>query len=526
LRVSESAIRATGAAERRVMQMTTTSRRTVLATAAAAAGASALVVAGAAAPAYAAATTDLLPPDQIAHLLRRATFGATPATLAEANRLGVNGWLDQQLNPAAIKDTVCDGVLARLPLASADIAAVRGKLKVHSYDAFKELGRATVARAIWSNRQLLESTVNFFSNVLHIAAPSSGVWDSRADYDKQVIRKHAFGTFADMLKASARHPAMLTYLDNRSSTKAHPNENYARELMELHTVGMIYTEADVKAAARLLTGMTVSSAGTYTYTASKHATGAVSVLGFTHANATAEGGEAASLAFLDHLANHPATATRLMTRLCMRFVADEPPASLIEKLAKVYLDNKTAIVPVLRALFTSPEFAASVGQKVRTPFEDLAATVRVLGLAPDATGVAGLDALYNMLVDAGNAPLRWAPPNGFPDVAPAWASPSAFLMRCNSHLNLATGWYPRQLVRPADLLKSLVPVLPATYGALVDALAVRLVGTKLPAAHTAAVLSVAGKLPTSSLSSSDKTLAGSAPYLIALVLDAPTFSLR
>ena len=503
---------------------TTTSRRAVLATAAAVAGGVALGTA--AAPAYAAEPAGLLPADPVAHLLRRATFGATPAALAEATRLGVAGWLDRQLNPAAIADTVTDGVLARLPMAGAGIATVRAQIGKNSYDAFKQLGRATVARAIWSERQLLESTVNFFNNVLHVAAPSSGVWDSRPDYDVQVIRKHAFGRFADMLKASARHPAMLTYLDNRSSTKAHPNENYARELMELHTVGMIYTEADVQAAARLLTGMTVTSAGLYAYAPARHATGAVSVLGFTHANATAEGGEAAALAFVDHLARHPATATRLMTRLCVRFVADEPPAALIERLARVYLDNDTAIVPVLRALFTSPEFAASVGQKTRTPFEDLAASVRALGLGPEASGVAALDALYNMLVDAGNAPLRWAPPNGFPDVAPAWASPSAFLMRCNSHLNLAAGWYPKQLTRPADLLRSLVPVLPATWGALVDALAVRLAGAKLPAAHTAAVLSVAGKLPTSSLNGSDSSLAGSAPYLIALVLDAPTFSLR
>jgi uncharacterized protein (DUF1800 family) len=502
-----------------------TTRRTVLAATAAVSAATAGGLA-LAEPALAAGPANLLPDDAMAHLLRRASFGATPATLAEATKLGVNGWLDQQLSPAKISDAVCDDLLARLPLAGADIATVRAKLPVHSYDAFKQLGRATVARAIWSKRQLLESTVNFFNNVLHVAAPSSGGWDSRADYDTQVIRKHALGTFADMLKASARHPAMLTYLDNRSSTKANPNENYARELMELHTVGLIYNEDEVKAAARLLTGMTVSTAGTYTYTAAKHATGAVEVLGFKHANATAEGGEAAATAFLDHLAKHPATATRLMTRLCVRFVADEAPATLVAKLAKIYLDNGTAIAPVLRALFTSPEFAASAGQKVRTPFEDLAATVRTLGLTPEATGVKSLDALYNMLVDAGNAPLRWAPPNGFPDVAAAWASPSAFLMRCNSHLNIATGWYPTQLVRPADLLKSLVPVLPGTYGGLVDALARRLVGATLPAAHTAAVLSVAGKLPTSPLSSSDKSLAGSAPYLIALVLDAPTFSLR
>jgi uncharacterized protein (DUF1800 family) len=506
------------------MQMPQTSRRVVLAAATAAVTGLA-VDAAAAAPAAAAGHGDLLPSDPIAHLVRRATFGPTPAALAEAAKLGVDGWLDRQLNPSAISDPVCDGVLGRLPLAGADIATVRARLPKHSYEAFGQLGRATVARAIWSNRQLFEMTVQFFANHLHVAAPSSGVWDSRPDYDRQVTRRYAFGRFADMLKASARHPAMLTYLDNRSSTRAHPNENYARELMELHTVGMIYSEADVKAAARLLTGMTVTSAGTYAYSPAKHATGAVNVLGFTHANATAEGGEAAALAFLDHLANHPATATRIATKLCVRFVADEPPATLVAKLAQVYVDNGTAIVPVLRALFTSPEFAASVGQKVRTPFEDLAATVRALGLAPETSGVKALDALYNTLVGAGNAPLRWAPPNGYPDVAAAWASPSAFLMRCNSHLNLAAGWYPRQLVRPADMLKALVPVLPGTWGGLVDALARRLLGATLPAAHTAAVLSVAGKLPTSPLTAGT-SVTGSLPYLIALILDSPSFQLR
>jgi uncharacterized protein (DUF1800 family) len=245
-------------------------------------------------PAAAAGTTDLVSADPLAHLLRRATFGPTPATLAEAAKLGPAGWLDRQLNPATIDDATCDALLVRLPLANADIATVRAKLPVHSYEAFRQLGRAAVARAAWSNRQLFEVTAMFWANHLHVAAPSSGVWDSRADYDKSVIRTYAFGRFADMLKASARHPAMLTYLDNRSSTKAHPNENYARELMELHTVGMIYTEADVQAAARLLTGLTVDSAGTYTYSASKHATGAVTVLGFSHPNAAADGGEAAS----------------------------------------------------------------------------------------------------------------------------------------------------------------------------------------------------------------------------------------
>ncbi len=506
-----------------------TTRRTLLAAGAATATIATVGGLSVAAPATAAPATaagSLVSTDPIAHLLRRATFGPTAATLAEATRLGVDGWLDRQLAPAKIDDAACDALLARLPLAGATITAARAKLKVHSYDGFKQLGRAAVARAAWSNRQLFESAVAFWANHLHIAAPSSGVWDSRMDYDQQVIRKHAFGRFADMLKASMRHPAMLTYLDNRSSTKANPNENYARELMELHTVGLVYSEADVKAAARLLTGLGVTKTGTYAYTAAQHSTGTVKILDFTHANGSAEGGEAAALAFADHLARHPATAQRIATKLCLRFVADEAPATLVTRLAQVYLDNDTAITPVLRALFTSPEFAAARGAKTRTPFEDMIATIRALGLGPEKSGVKALDALYNAMVNAGNAPMRWSPPNGFPDSAAAWASPSAFLMRCNLHLNLATGWYPSQLTRPADLLKSLVPVLPGTYGALVDALAVRLTGAKLPAAHTAAVLSVAGKLPTSPLTASDKSLAGHAPYLIALVLDSPTFQLR
>ncbi|MGK5685545.1 DUF1800 domain-containing protein [Actinoplanes sp. URMC 104] len=503
-----------------------TTRRTLLAAGAATAVATAVGAAPAAAASAPAAPAALLPADPIAHLVRRATFGPTPATLAEAKQLGVAGWLDRQLDPASIADAACDGLLARMPLAGASIARVRSSIAKHSYDAFKQLGRAAVARAAWSNRQLFEVTVAFWANHLHIAAPSSGVWDSRSDYDAQVIRKHAFGRFADMLKASMRHPAMLTYLDNRSSTRTHPNENYARELMELHTVGLAYTEQDVYAAARLLTGLTVNTSGAYVYDGARHVTGAVEILGFRHANATAAVGESAAMAFADHLARHPATAQRLATKLCRRFVADEAPASLVTKLAKVYLDNDTAIKPVLKALFTSPEFAAAIGQKTRTPFEDLIATIRALGLGPETAGVKALDALFNGLVNAGNAPFRWAPPNGFPDVAAAWASPSGFLMRCNNHLNLAAGWYPSQLTRPADLLRSLVPALPPTYGALVDALAVRLVGAKLPTAHTAAVLSVAGKLPTSPLTASDKSLAGHAPYLIALVLDAPSFQLR
>lgn len=464
--------------------------------------------------------------------MRRATFGTSPSSITEIRKLGAKAWLERQLAPASIPDKVTDGVLARLPLAGLGIAEIRGqvtsgKLKQYSWDPMWQLGFAATARAIWSERQLFEVMVDFWSNHLNVTCPSGDVWDSRIDYDRNVIRKFALGTFADMLKASARHPAMLTYLDNRFSTKAAPNENYGRELLELHTVGLAYAESDVKDAARLLTGLTVdNTTGRYRYDAAGHATGAVRVLAFQHANTTPAGGEAAALSFLDYLALHPVTARRIVTKLCIRFVADEPPADLITALVKVYLDNKSAIAPVLRALFGSAQFAASIGAKTRTPMEDLAATVRTLGYGPAPSGTKFLESLYWMAREAGHAPLGWAPPNGYPDVAAAWASPSGLLVRWNFHLSIAAGWWPDTLVRPANLATGMVGPLPATYGALITALGVRLTGMEPPAKHVAALAEFYGKTPASPLKATDPAAGWMFPYLMGMLLNSPSFALR
>jgi uncharacterized protein (DUF1800 family) len=497
----------------------------------AAAGAAVALTAGTPAAAAEPSPAGLVPTDPLLHLLRRATYGPSPASIAEIRRLGAAAWLDRQLNPAAIPDPVADGVVARLPLARLSTAEIRsrvsaGTLKQYSWDPMWQLGWAAIARAIWTERQLLEVMTDFWSNHLNVTCPQGDVWDSRIDYDT-MIRQHALGTFAGLLKASARHPAMLTYLDNRFSGKDAPNENYGRELLELHTVGLAYTEADVKNAARLLTGLTVDNGtGKYRYDAARHATGAIRVLAFQHANATTAGGEAAALELLDYLAMHQATARRIVTKLCVRFVADEPPASLITTLIKVYLDNRTAIVPVLRALFTSAEFAASIGAKTRTPLEDLAATVRTLGYGPAATGTKFLESLYWMARDAGQAPLFWGPPNGYPDVAAAWASPSGLLVRWNFHLSIAAGWWPETLVRPANLLTGMVGALPATYGALIERTATRLLGVVPPAAQTAALAQFYGKTPASPLKANDPAAGWMYPYLMGMLLNSPSFALR
>ena len=477
--------------------------------------------------------------DPLLHLLRRATFGPSRAAVEEIRRLGAAAWLDRQLKPAAIPDPACDALVARLPLTALSVAGLRarvraGAMKMYGWDALYQVGQAAVARAVWSERQLFEVMVDFWSNHLNVTCPVGDVWDSRQDYDRTVIRANALGRFSDMLRASAAHPAMLTYLDNRYSTKTAPNENYGRELLELHTVGLIYSETDVKNAARLLTGRTVDrGTGAYRYDATTHAVGPVTVLGFRHANTTAAGGEAASAALLEHLALHPATARRIATKLCVRFVSDEPPATLVTKLAKVYLDNASAIAPVLRALFTSPEFAASAGQKTRTPLEDIVATVRILGYGPEKiaadgnpAGTKGVQSLYWMLDEAGQAPLTWAPPNGFPDVAAAWASPSGQLLRWNAHLSITAGWYPNQLTRPDDLVADLAGPLPGTYGALVDAVAGRLFGRVLRPEHTAALTAFYGKSPASVLKPTDGAVRWAFPYLVALMLNSPYFAVR
>ncbi|GGK15199.1 hypothetical protein GCM10010124_04730 [Pilimelia terevasa] len=509
--------------------MPLTSRRHLLRGAAAAATVAAVpAVLAAPAPAVAAATVSPLH-----HLLRRATYGPTPASLAEAATLGVGGWLDRQLNPSAIADPVADALLARLPLAQASVAGVRaavtaGTLKRYGWEAMYQLGVATVGRAAWSNRQLLEAVVEFWSNHLCVTNPFDEGWDNRPDYDRAVIRRYALGRYADLLKASATHPAMLSYLDNRHSTKYKPNENYARELLELHTVGTIHTEADVVQAARLLTGLTVDwKTGAFQYDAATHATGAVKILGYRHANATAAGGRAAALGLLDYLARHPATARRIAEKLCVRFVSDTPPPALVDRLAALYLARDTAIAPVLRALFTSAEFAASAGAKVRGPYEDMIATVRTLGLGLDAAGVEGVRALYWMAESVGQAPLAWGQPDGYPDTAAAWAAPAGLLGRWNNHLNLAAGWWPEELVRPAaSLTAALLPTVPATYGELVDTLTDRLVGVRFADSHRAALAGFFGKQPASTLRTTDGAANGALPYLVALILDSPYFAER
>lgn len=429
-------------------------------------------------------------------LLRRASYGPTAAMRGLIASAGPAAWLEQQLNPARIADPGGATVTRLFPRLRMTSAQVRAQFEDDQWKVMYDLVAAHIGRAIWSERQLFEVMVDFWSNHLNINAPNGDVWDTRHRYDIDVIRANAMGNFGTMLAASAFHPAMLRYLNNADSTKEHPNENYARELMELHTVGVNggYTETDVKHAALLLTGWRLDD-GVAKWDADRHFVGPVKVMGFGHPNAAGQG-QAAQRAFLAYLAKLPATAKRIGTKLAVRFAGDSPPATLVAKLAQAYTQNNGAIVPVLRTLFMAPEFAASAGQKVRRPFEQIVASARALGVKP-STDPEGLMQLYWMLGTTGHQPLAWPMPNGYPDVASAWQSPAGALSVFNTTATMAHGWYPNKLVLPGA--KGLLTNPPTTRAATVDAVAMKVLGRKATAAerNASAALLAGTKLPAS-----------------------------
>lgn len=491
-------------------------------------------VVGLAAPAVAAAEELRTPEasaaatDQVLHLLRRATYGPTPALVAAVRKQGAKAWLEAQLAPSKIPDPVVDALMPRWAGQTWSPRQVRDNVAPAAHwDFMYGVVERHIARAIWSRRQLFELTVDFWTNHLVVPVPSSEVWDTAHLYQSEVIRRHAFGRYSTMLAAAVRHPALLRVLDVASSTKEHPNENHARELLELHTVGVgAYTEADVRDTARALTGLTIdTTSGDYRYAAERHWTGRVQVLGWSHANTTAGGGEQVALSLLSYLAEHPATARRIARKLAVRFVSDSPPSALVDHLAKVYLAHDTATVPVLRALFTSTQFRAAAGRKVRTPYEDVIATLRLVGAKPQPEGTTGLRQVIWALLQMGNQPMGWPAPNGFPDTAEAWATTSTTLRRWNFHDGAVAGWGVGPLPRlaPRALLATKAPT---TYGGLVDALAKRFVVTPFSAAQRTALCRYLQHKPGDRLLKTDPALGWRLPHLAALILDSPNFATR
>jgi uncharacterized protein (DUF1800 family) len=464
--------------------------------------------------------------DQARHLLRRAGYGPTAADLADVARLGVAGWVAQQLNPSSIPDPVCAAALSRLPDQATPIWKVRAQINagtISGWEQMQHVLRDHAVRAMWSKRQLLTVMEEFWGNHFNVTCPGDDISESRAHYS-YVIRTNAFGRFADLLRATSKHPAMLTYLNNRDSDAEHPNENQGRELLELHTVGVEggYGETGVLNATRVLTGLSVDyESGQYEYKPWRHWTGRVAVLGWSHANTTQEGGEAVAHSLFDYLARHPATARRICRKLAVRFVSDAPSDALITSMAAVYTANDTRIAPVLAHMFASKEFAASIGAKLHRPYENVIAIGRLLGLQPPATGMEGPLGLVWLAEDSGQQPFGQPFPTGHPDVATAWLSPSSLLHRWNTTANLVNGWWPNDFVRPALRTRLLGDTVPATHGDFVDAVARALFGRVLLPAHRDAALAFLGTTATAPMTTTSAAITYRLASFVTMLLDTP-----
>lgn len=465
--------------------------------------------------------------DPKTHLLSRFAFGATTPDLTFIHQHGAQGWWNEQLLLVNRYPGYAGNAVVRTvgPMLALSPAQVRAELKAagneYGWTAMDQLTQVTLGLQAWSKTQVYETVVDFFSNHLNVANHNGDVWHTRAAYDRDVIRKYAFGSFTDMLLASARHPAMLIYLNLADSTKQAVNENYGRELLELHTVGLHYTQNDVVNAARLLTGRTVdSSESTYRYDAARHWTGPVQVLGFRSANATAAGGEAVGDAFLRYLAAHPQTANNLAHKLCVRYVSDNPSAALVTAVANAYLASKTQILPMLETILRSDEFWASRGAKRRRPAESLVATVRVLGLRASDVGAA-TSTMHWMTAALGQVPLDWSAPNGYPDVAAAWRSSGALLTQWNYNLGFAGNWW--QGFAKTDLT-GLYGGAQATCGVAIDRLIGALTQQPFTAAHRAALQTFVGEPASTPMAKSN--LRWLLYPLVALILDSPHHALR
>ncbi len=460
--------------------------------------------------------------DPALHVARRLTFGPTPTLLAHIREIGVDRWIDEQLDPATIDDTTTD-LYAAVPSVGDAPRTPYLRVDVGSLEAARS---RTVIRQLYSEKQLYEVMVEFWANHFSIYGNHVLASSYRNEDDLMVARPHALGTFREMLHASARSPAMLFYLDQWLSDGKNPNENYARELLELHTLGVDggYSERDMSQAALALTGWTVDTGrGTFLYRPQAHYVGPLRVLGWRSANATPEGGLEVGASLLDYLARHSSTARFLATKLCRRFVADHPPAALVASTAKVYLASDTAIVPVLRHIFASSAFRSSVGSKYRRPMELVGYAVRALGFEPKPQlAYDKARTLITHLERLGQSPFNWPPPDGYPDVAEDWLSTAANLVRWNFLQMLATGRIGG-LGQP-DYNALVGAPAPTTAGELVDRLVARLLFQQVSAAHRQALLRYLALPPEAKVDAN--AVRTHAPALSALILSSSYVGVR
>jgi uncharacterized protein (DUF1800 family) len=499
------------------------SRRSFLQWSAAGAAAlplSASTAASTGAPTAPEAARQLASSDPILHLMNRITWGVRADELARARQMGYDAYLDAQLNPESITDTTAETVLGRYPIVGMDRQTLYRLHNAYERPRLSMIA-AMVERVVLSACQLQERMVDFWADHFNVSldAEQEGFLD-QVVFQREVLRQHALGNFRDMLFASAKSPAMLYYLDNFINIAEDPNENYARELLELHTLGVDggYTEQDVEAVARAFTGWTVHSAtrdGFY-FNPETHDADRKQVLGHT---LPAGRGIEDGLHVLSILANHPATAHFLSHKLCVRFVSDNPPQALVNSTAQVWQQSNGDIRTVLRHIFTSSAFRESAGQKYRRPLEWFIGALRATNTTFTSTY-----SLLELLERLSQVPYGWRPPDGYPDTAVRWMSTNNLLERWNIAMLLTHAANSHEHGMQANLIARIG--VPQTVGELVDATAIQVFGTTLNPEQRAPFIAYVSDNSTAETPITTSTLAQKLATLYGLMLAAPLYQWR
>ena len=472
---------------------------------------------------------ELAADQQVIHALNRLTFGARPGDVQKVRSMGLDKWVDLQLNPSRIDDSSLEKFLDHYSVMKQDQndllrafneaqrerrlakreAGDSGMRRSPQMDPdlqqvaqnrrrmMGELMSSRVAHAVAGNRQLEEVMTDFWLNYFNVYAQKGAPQPYYlAEYESDVIRPHALGKFRDLLESVAKSPAMLFYLDNARSmvdstrprlasiggnagrlrrralesimARQDPeisqrlnqlrsgglNENYGRELLELHTLGVDggYTQQDVINVARALTGWTIrppAAGGGFIFRPEMHDAGEKIVLGHKlKANRGIEDGEDV----LDIVSRHPSTAKYIATKLARRFIADNPPQSVVDRAAQVFLKTDGDIRDVVRTIITSNEFYSQQAfrSKVKSPFEVVVSAMRAMNAAPDSTARTA-----QMIAYLGQPIYGHQAPNGWPETGDAWMNTGAILNRINFGMAAAANRLPGANVRSIPGIDSL-----------------------------------------------------------------------
>ena len=431
--------------------------------------------------------------DPIIHLLQRFTYGPTKKLVSEVNKIGADAWFEGQLDHLSISDRELDSYIAQQdcfnyihkdinflwPLAESEGDIARGQIFQSSHYSGRVLHLYSLIKQTRSNRQIFEVMVDFWHNHFNITTLGDDTKDGHLDWhtndwNKRVIREYAMTKFEDLLRATALHPAMIVYLDGELSTKELPNENYGRELLELHTVTPKsgYTQSDINEASRLFSGLRVKWPERYyqrgrkpplqgrptLYDVKPFATmlheerqnfGTFRIMGWQRTINSADQVLPAINSLLNYLATHPETAKTIALKLGRRFVEDVPSQKFISDISSAYLSSGGDIKETLRAVYKHSDFKNAVGTKLKRPGEDYVSVARALDVLPDFTRAQkwpGMTREFTFpaivpqeLARMGHAPLSWPFPDGYPDIATTWVNANYQVLRWNVYGNYVQG---------------------------------------------------------------------------------------